>query len=47
MDLKEAENKEKLARIYGRTIQKVLRDWDNHDGVITHLGTDILASKVK
>ena len=27
--------------------KKDLNDWDNHDGVITHLVTDILASKVK
>ena len=27
--------------------KKDLNDWDNHDGVITHLVTDILAFKVK
>ena len=27
--------------------KKDLNDWDNHDGVITYLVTDILASKVK
>ena len=35
-----------MTRIY-RTIQKVLYDPDNHDGVITHLEPDILKCKVK
>ena len=34
-------------RIHGRTIQKDLNDWDNHDGVITHLESDILDCEVK
>ena len=37
---------EKVARIH-RTIQKDLHDPDNHDGVITHLESDILKCKVK
>ena len=40
-----------MAGIHGRTIQKKkkkdLNDRDHHDGIITHLVTDILASKVK
>ena len=35
-----------MARRY-RTIQKYLNDPNNHDGVITHLESDILESKVK
>ena len=30
-----------MARIHRRTVQKVLHDPDNHDGVITHLEPDI------
>ena len=48
MDLTEAEDiKEEVARIHGRTVQKNLHDTDNHDGVITHLGPDILECEVK
>ena len=38
-----------MARIHRRTrtIQKDLRDPDNHDGVITHLEPDILECEVK
>ena len=36
-----------MARIHRRTIQKVLHDPDNHDGVITHLESDILECEVK
>ena len=35
-----------MARIH-RTVQKVLNDPDNHDGVITHLESDILEYEVK
>ena len=35
-----------MARIH-RTIQKGLKDADNHDGVVTHLEPDILESEVK
>ena len=35
-----------MARIH-RTIQKISNDQDNHDGVITHLESDILECKVK
>ena len=36
-----------MARIYRRTVQKYLHDPDNHDGVITHLESDILECAVK
>ena len=36
-----------MARIHGRTIQKDFHDPDNHDGVITHLESDMLESKIK
>ena len=36
-----------MARIYRRTIQKDLNDLDNHDGVVTHLKSDILDCEVK
>ena len=49
MDLTEAENikkrwKEYLEQLYKK---KNLHDPDNHDGVITHLGPDILECEVK
>ena len=34
-------------RIHRRTVQKELHDPDNHDGVITHLESDILECEVK
>ena len=39
--------KEEVARIFKRTVQKILHDPDNHNGVITHLGPDILEYEVK
>ena len=36
-----------VARIHRRTIQKNLHDPHNHDGVLTHLGPDILECKIK
>ena len=36
-----------MARIHRRTVQKKLRNPDNHDGVITHLEPDILECEVK
>ena len=36
-----------MARIHRRTVQKDLHDPDNHDGVITHLESDILEWEVK
>ena len=47
MDLTEAEDIKKVARIHRRTIKKDLHDPDNHDGVITHLEPDILECEVK
>ena len=40
-------NKEEVARIHRRTIQKILHNPDNHNGVITHLGPDMLECEVK
>ena len=40
-------NKEEVARIHRRTVQKYLHNPDNHDGVITHLEPDILECEVK
>ena len=34
-----------MVRIHRRTIQKGLNDSDNHDGVITHLESDVLGYK--
>ena len=36
-----------MVRIHRGTIQKGLNDPDNHDGVITHLESDILECEVK
>ena len=36
-----------MARIHRTTIQKDLNDLDNHDGVITHLESDILECEAK
>ena len=47
MDLTEAEDIKKMARIHRRTIQKRSSRPDNHDGVITHLEPDILECEVK
>ena len=48
MDLAEAEDIKKRCREYTEKLyKKDLHDPDNHDGVITHLETDILKCKVK
>ena len=39
--------KEEVARIFKRTVQKILHDPDNHNGVITHLEPDILEAEVR
>ena len=44
-DLKEAEEFKKRWQEYIEELHK--KDGDNHDGVITHLETDILECKVK
>ena len=36
-----------MARIHKELYKKDLHDQDNHDGVITHLESDILECKVK
>ena len=46
IDLTEAEDIKKWQE-YTELCKKDLHDPDNHDGVITHLETDILESEVK
>ena len=36
-----------MTRLHRRTIQKILNDPDNHDGMITHLEPDILECEVE
>ena len=48
MDLTEAENIKKSWQEYTEELyKKDLHDQDNHDGVITHLESDILECEVK
>ena len=47
MDLTEAENTKKRWQQYTELYKKDLYDPDNHDGVITRLGPDILECEVK
>ena len=48
MDLTEAENTKKRWQEYTEKLYKTdLYDSDNHDGVIAHLGPDILECEVK
>ena len=48
MDLTEAEDIKKRWQEYTEELHKKdLHDWDNHDGVITHLEPDMLEHKVK
>ena len=48
MDLREAEDIKKRWQEYTEELyKKDLHDPDNHDDVITHLGSDILECKVK
>ena len=48
MDLTEAEDTKKSWQEYTEELyKKVLHDPGNHDGVITHLESDILTCKVK
>jgi len=46
-DLTEAEDIKKWQKYTEELYKKDLNDPDNHDGVITHLGLDILECKVK
>ena len=36
-----------MARIHRKIIEKDLNGWDNHDGVVLHLESDILECEVK
>jgi len=47
VDLTEAEDTKNRRQEYTQLYKKDLHDPDNHDGVITHLESDILESKVK
>ena len=47
MDLREAEDIKKRWQEYTEYYKKDLHDPDNHDGVITHLETDMLKCEVK
>ena len=47
MDLTEADDMKKRWREYTELHKKDLNDPDNHDGVITHLETDILECEIK
>ena len=47
MDLREAEDIKKRQQEYTEELYKHDHDPDNHDGVITHLETDILECEVK
>ena len=47
MDLTEAEDIKKRWQEYTELYKKDLHDPDNHDSVITHLGSDILECVVK
>ena len=47
MDLTEAEDIKKRWQVYTELYKKDLHDPDNHDGVITHLESDILECEVK
>ena len=47
MDLTEADNIMRWQQYPDELYKKILMTWDNHDGVITHLETDILECKVK
>ena len=48
MNLREAEDTKKRWQEYTKELyKKDLHDSDNHDGVVTHLESDILECKVK
>ena len=47
MDLTEAEDIKRWQEYTEELYKKELHDRDNHDGVITHLGPDILECEVK
>ena len=47
MDLTEAEDIKKRWQEYTKLYEKDLHDTDNHDGMITHLESDILECELK
>ena len=47
MDLTEAEQKQRLQEYTQELFSKGFNDVDNHDGVVTHLGPEILECEVK
>ena len=47
MELLEAEYIKKRLKAYIKLYKKDINDPDNHDGVITHLGLDILKCEVR
>ena len=47
MDLTEAEQKKRLQEYTKELFSKGFNDVDNHDGVVTHLGPEILECEVK
>ena len=47
MDLTEAENIKKRRQEYTEVYKEDLNDPDNHNGVMTHLETDILEWEIK
>ena len=47
MDLIEAEDIKKRWQEYTELYRKGLNDWNNHDGVVTQLESDILECEVK
>ena len=46
-DLTEAEEIKKRWQEYTELYKKALNDLDNHDGMVTHLQSDILECEVK
>ena len=47
MDLTEAEEIKKKWQEYTELYKKALNDWDNHNGVVTHLEPDMLECEFK
>ena len=48
MDLTEADEIKKMLQEYTEELYKIgLNDWDNHNGVVTHLKPEILRCEVK
>ena len=46
-DLTETEEIRKRCQDYNKLYKKGLNDWDNHNGMATHLEADILKGEVK